>query len=149
MDHTTECAQDATAISNELYRYAELVDAGDFHGVGEMMEHCAFSYGADASAGPSGGEAIADLYRATVIVYPDGTPRTRHVTSNPVIEVDGDAARVRSVFTVFQQAGDSPLQAIITGRYHDTLSRIDGRWRFTERRFFVDLAGDLSRHLRT
>ena len=40
------------------------------------------------------------------------------------------------------------MQPIISGRYHDTMKRIDGRWRFTERRFLVDLVGDLSRHLR-
>ena len=40
-----------------------------------------------------------------------------------------------------------PLQPIITGRYHDTFERHDGRWHFAERRFFVDLVGDLSQHL--
>ena len=40
------------------------------------------------------------------------------------------------------------MQAIISGRYHDTLRRIDGRWRFVERCFLVDLVGDLSCHLR-
>ena len=40
------------------------------------------------------------------------------------------------------------MQTIISGRYHDTLKRIDGVWRFVERCFLVDLVGDLSRHLR-
>ena len=88
------------------------------------------------------------MYRNTVITYDDGTPRTRHITANPIIETEGDTATVRSVYIVLQQAPDSPMQAIITGRYHDTLRRIDGRWRFVERRFLVDLVGDLSRHLR-
>ena len=138
---------EANAITNELYRYAELVDAGRFDEVGELMEHCAFSYG-DGADGPSGAQAIADMYRNAVITYDDGTPRTRHVTANPIIEIDGDTATVRSVYIVLQQAPDSPMQAIISGRYHDTLRRIDGRWRFVERRFLVDLVGDLSRHLR-
>lgn len=140
-------SDEATAIANELYRYAELVDAGRFDEVGELMEHCTFSYG-DGAGGPSGAQAIADMYRNTVITYDDGTPRTRHITANPIIETEGDTATVRSVYIVLQQAPDSPMQAIITGRYHDTLRRIDGRWRFVERRFLVDLVGDLSRHLR-
>ena len=138
---------EATAITNELYRYAELVDAGRFDEVGEMMEHCTFSYG-DHAGGPSGAQAIAAIYRDTVITYGDGTPRTRHITANPIIEIEGDTATVRSVYVVLQQAPDSPMQAIISGRYHDTLRRIDGRWRFVRRCFLVDLVGDLSRHLR-
>ncbi len=138
---------EATAITNELYRYAELVDGGRFDEVGELMEHCTFSYGDDAD-GPSGAQAIAATYRNTVITYGDGTPRTRHITANPIIEIDGDTATVRSVYIVLQQAPDSPMQAVISGRYHDTLRRIEGRWRFVERCFLVDLVGDLSRHLR-
>jgi len=141
-------ADDATAIANELYRYAELVDAGRFSEVGELMEHCTFRYGEQSQPGPSGADAIAASYHDTVVTYADGTPRTRHVTANPIIELDGDTARVRSTYTVLQQAPDSPLQTIISGRYHDTLRRIDGRWRFVERCFLVDLVGDLSRHLR-
>ena len=139
---------DAAAITNELYRYAELIDGGRFTELGELMEHCTFRYGAQGEPGPSGAAAIAESYRSTVIAYADGTPRTRHVTTNPIIELDGDIARVRSVYTVLQQAPDSPMQTIISGRYHDTLERFDGRWRFTERWFLVDLLGDLSRHLR-
>ena len=139
---------DATAITNELYRYAELIDAGRFSELGELMEHCAFRYGEQGAEGPAGAAAIAESYRSTVEIYPDGTPRTRHVTTNPIIELDGDVARVRSVYTVMQQAPESGMQAIISGRYHDTLKRIGGRWRFTERCFLVDLVGDLSRHLR-
>ena len=139
---------DSTAISNELYRYAELIDAGRFTELGELMEHCTFRYGAQGDPGPSGAAAIAASYRDMVITYDDGTPRTRHLTTNPIIDVDGDAATVRSTYTVMQQAPGSPMQTIISGRYHDTMRRIDGRWRFTERRFLVDLVGDLSRHLR-
>ena len=139
-------SDEATAIANELYRYAELVDAGRFDEVGELMEHCTFRYG-DDTGGPSGAQAIAAMYRDTVVTYDDGTPRTTHITANPIIEIDGDTARVRSVYIVLQQTPDSPMQAIISGRYHDSLRCIDGRWRFVERRFLVDLVGDLSRHL--
>ena len=139
---------DVTAITNALFRYAELIDAGRFTEVGELMEHCTFRYGTQGTPGPAGAAAIAESYRSSVIIYPDGTPRTRHLTTNPIVEIDGDTARVRSVYTVLQQVEGSSMQTIITGRYHDTLTRIDGRWRFTERGFLVDLVGDLSGHLR-
>ena len=114
LDGTT-APDDATAIANEMYRYAELIDAGLFAELGELMEHCTFRYGEQAVAGPSGAVAIAESYRATVIIYADGTPRTRHVTTNPIIEIDGDTARARSTYTVLQQAPDSPIETIISG----------------------------------
>jgi hypothetical protein len=48
---------------------------------------------------------------------------------------------------VLQQLDDFPLQVIVAGRYYDTFARVDGAWRFTVRRMYVDLRGDLRRHL--
>ena len=48
---------------------------------------------------------------------------------------------------MFQATEALPLQPIITGRYEDKFERVDGRWRYTEKKFFVDLVGDLSQHL--
>jgi hypothetical protein len=65
------------------------------------------------------------------------------------VEVDDDAGTgtCRSYFTVFQQVEDLALQPIIAGRYHDRFVRDASAWRFAERRFFIDLVGDLGRHL--
>src|SRR5258708_4825390 len=94
---------------------------------------------------PSGHRAIESL-----IVYDDGTPRTKHITTNVAIEVDEKAgtAVARSYFTALQAAPDLPLQPIVSGRYHDRFERRDGQWRFVERRVRTDLVGDVSRHLR-
>jgi len=138
---------DATQITNLLHTYAELMDAARFDDVGALMAHCTFFHADDDGPLVSGAEAIADYYRSANRVHADGTLRTKHVTTNPIIEIDGDAAAVRSMYTVFQQTETLPLQAIIAGRYHDRFERLDGAWAFTERRFFVDLVGDLSQHL--
>ena len=60
------------------------------------------------------------MLRDNVIVYEDGTPRTKHVT-NIAIEVDAEAgtASARSYFTVLQALPDLPLQIIVSGRYLD------------------------------
>ena len=86
-----------------------------------------------------------------VILYPDGTPRTRHVTTNLTIEVDEDAGTgtCHSYVTVFQQTDDFPLQPVYQNRYEDTFVRVDGTWRFAERRFLIDLVGDMSAHQNT
>ena len=77
-----------------------------------------------------------------------GTPRTRHLCTNLIIEFDDEThARTRTYFVVFQGTDTLPLQPIITGGYHDKLEKVDGDWRFTERRELVGETGDLSAHL--
>ncbi|MGY6020001.1 nuclear transport factor 2 family protein [Streptomyces spinosirectus] len=138
---------DTSAVTNLIATYAELVDTGDFAGVGALFADAVFI---GSGAPLEGGEAVERMLRDTVILYEDGTPRTHHVTTNIAVEVDeatGTAA-ARSYVTVFQALPGLPLQSIAAGRYNDRFARHDGRWRFTERRVRIHLAGDLSRHLR-
>ncbi|MFE3527198.1 nuclear transport factor 2 family protein [Streptomyces sp. NPDC059161] len=135
------------AIENLIARYAELVDDGDFTGLGALLADATFV----GSGQPvSGCEAIEKMFRETLIVYADGTPRTQHVTTNIAIEVDEQAgtATSRSYVTVLQALPDLPLQPIVGGRYYDRFECRDGRWRFLERRVRINLVGDVSRHLR-
>jgi 3-phenylpropionate/cinnamic acid dioxygenase small subunit len=84
------------------------------------------------------------------VLHPDGTPRTKHVTTNPIIEIDEDegTASCRSYYTVLQQTDETPLQTIVTGRYHDRFERVDAQWRFSYRDLtLIDMVGDVSRHL--
>jgi 3-phenylpropionate/cinnamic acid dioxygenase small subunit len=83
------------------------------------------------------------------MIHDDGTPRTKHVTSNILVEVDEQAgiAAARSYFTVLQAAPGRGIQIIVAGRYRDRFARGDGGWHFVERRFQTDLVGDVSRHL--
>ena len=98
----------------------------------------------------SGRDAIEKMLRDSLIVYDDGTPRTKHVTTNVSIEVDEEAGTAvsRCYFTALQALPDLALQPIVSGRYQDRFERRDGRWRFVERRVRTDLVGDVSRHLR-
>src|SRR3954451_21530458 len=90
------------------------------------------------------------MLRDSLIVYEDGTPRTKHVTTNIAIEVDEEAgtAVARSYFTALQALPGLALQPIVSGRYRDRFERRDGEWCFVERRVRTDLVGDLSHHLR-
>jgi 3-phenylpropionate/cinnamic acid dioxygenase small subunit len=135
------------AIQNLIATYAELVDDGDFAGVGILLADATFT---GAAGSVSGRVAIEKMLRDNLIVYDDGTPRTKHVTTNIVIDVDEEAGTAvsRSYFTALQALPDFPLQPIVSGRYQDRFERSDGRWRFVERRVRTDLVGDASRHLR-
>jgi hypothetical protein len=136
------------AIERLLHTYAERIDAGDFAGVGALFAAGEIRAG-DHGPGIRGADAVRRLYAATVRLHADGTPRTKHVTTNVIVDADETAgtATARSYFTVLQQLEDFPLQVIVAGRYHDAFVRVDGAWRFDVRRMHVDLQGDLGRHL--
>lgn len=139
----------ALEITNLLYGYGELVDAGDFEGIGRLLAHAQVSDGSGRLE-IRGAEAVRRLYEATTRRYPDtGTPKTKHVITNPILEIDEAEGRAtcRSHYTVFQQTERLPLQPIITGRYHHVFERVDGAWRISEHRFFVDLVGAVGEHL--
>jgi 3-phenylpropionate/cinnamic acid dioxygenase small subunit len=144
-------ADDAREIENLLHIYAERIDAGDLDGVADLFIHGRIA--ASTEAKPEmvfeGRDRVLALYRGSMRIYDDGSPHTRHVTTNSIIDVNenGDAASARSYYTVFQQVDDLPLQPIISGRYRDTFQRIDGHWWFDTRIMIIDLVGDLSRHL--
>lgn len=135
------------AVTELLYRYAELIDAGDFDGVGALLARATF--GGPAAGGASGAEIIARLFATTTRRYPEhgNTPRTRHLVLNPIVEVRGDTAAARSTFCVVQNTESVPLQPIVVGRYLDAFARDDAGWYFTERRVDVEMVGDVSAHL--
>jgi hypothetical protein len=136
------------AIERLILTYAERIDRGDFEGVGELFAEGVIA-GPDGKPLARGREQARALYERTTRRYEDGTPRTRHLTTNLLVEVDEaeGSARARSYFTVLQGLPDFPLQPIVAGRYEDRFLRSGGAWRFSERRMFVELVGDVSRHL--
>lgn len=139
-----------TELHNLLFRYAELIDLGDFEGLADLLDGTAVA----AGDGPAVALARPDLlamFTTTTRRYPDGTPGTKHVTTNVILEIDEAAgtAAARSYFTVLQAVAGLALQPVVAGRYHDRFAREAGAWRFAERRFHLDLVGDVSRHLLT
>ena len=143
-------AIDYFLIQNLLNRYADAVDRGDFDAVGEMFRHADVYFpGETTPSVRAGSGAFAAALRKWTRVYPEtGNPRTRHLCTNPIIDFDDAAhARCQSYFVVFQAAPGLPLQPIITGSYLDRFEKVDGQWRFSERRELVGQTGDLSAHL--
>ena len=136
---------DADEIRNLLGTYCEVMDAADWPALGALFADAELAAESGAVVA-SGADAVQRMYEHGTKLY-DGSPRTRHVTANSVIEVDGDTATARSSYVVFQQTDALPLQPIITGRYRDEFARTDATWRFARRTFFIDHVGDLSHHL--
>jgi 3-phenylpropionate/cinnamic acid dioxygenase small subunit len=130
-------------VQELLTAYCDLMDAGDWDGVGRLFSNGALR-APDGSELARGQDAVAAFFRDSVLLH-DGSPRTKHLVLNTIVDRQDDGSAVaRSSYLVLQALDDRPLAPIITGRYVDRVA--DGG--FLERRFFVDLAGDLSRHLR-
>lgn len=61
-------------------------------------------------------------------------PRSMHLISNPVVDVDGDVAVAESDFVTLRRNADGDAELGLVGRYRDRLRKgTDGEWRFTER----------------
>jgi 3-phenylpropionate/cinnamic acid dioxygenase small subunit len=142
----------AIEIANLIYRYAELLDAGDLDGVAGLFAHgriCGVENGPPETVF-TGTTGVRKMYEMAIRIYDDGTPKTRHNTSNVQLEIDeaGGTARSSSYYSVTQATPKLPLQVIVTGHYHDTFHRLDGVWWFDTRTMFLDQVGDVSQHLK-
>jgi 3-phenylpropionate/cinnamic acid dioxygenase small subunit len=90
------------------------------------------------------------LRQQVIIIYPDGTPKTKHVLSNPIIHIDVETGKVtsHSYYTVFQATENRALQVIAKGHYFDQFELTGGSWRFSYRDSQTDMLGDVSGHIR-
>jgi hypothetical protein len=135
-----------------IYGYAERIDAGDFEGLADLLAHAELTFeGYDAVR--RGRDDILDLYQRSTRRYPDdGTPKSKHLVTNVVVDLDETSdpatAVARSYYTVLQAVpGALALQPIVSGRYRDRFAHLNGAWRFTGRHIYVDLVGELGHHM--
>lgn len=142
----TTASEDTYAILTLLYRYAEMLDEGDFAGVATLFVDADIIVG-DTVTG-HGSDHVETMLHAMVRIHHDHTPRTRHLITNPIIEFDGpDHAFARSCYTVLQPRGDR-IDIVATGRHHDTFQRHHDRWKYSSRDYsYLDYAGDTTAHL--
>ena len=87
----------AEAITKLIYTYAERIDAGDFAGVAEVFADATLTFEGFGDA-VAGRDAIAALYTRTTRRYEDGTPRTKHVMTNVMVDVTDDGSVRRAVW---------------------------------------------------
>lgn len=160
----TAALTDGDRIRNLLSRYCDLMDAGDWPGIGALFARGRLVTD-DGTALAAGAAAVAEFYARGTRLH-DGSPRTKHIVANTVLHEAGDDGSVvaRSSYLVLQAVEGRllravegrPLQPVITGRYVDRFGRIDvagappgtdavaeAGWHVVERAFAVDLVGDL------
>jgi 3-phenylpropionate/cinnamic acid dioxygenase small subunit len=141
-------AKDYFQIQNMIYRYADLLDAGEIETLADLFAYADF-YKPTAAfrRDPKG---LATMWREWVRMYPEAgnTPATRHIISNVTIEPGGEGrARAKSYLTVLQATRELPLQPIIVVTHADIFQSVANGWRFLERKEEVNLVGHLTSHL--
>jgi 3-phenylpropionate/cinnamic acid dioxygenase small subunit len=138
---------DIDEIEALVYRYGECIDTGDLDGVVALFADATWrsSETGQALREPADVRAVYDQ----IVLYEDGTPRTKHVITNLKVEFgpDGRSATGSCYFSVLQGVvPGAPLQVVVAGRYDDRYERGPQGWRFADRLLTAQLAGDMSRH---
>jgi len=122
--------EEKDAIREVLATYCFHLDAGDFEAMAALFTkdgtwHTDFGQG-------TGHAGIVEHARS---LRTGDAPRPRgvHLTSNIVIELNGDTARVRSNWIVAQNTDTVP-QVSSAGGYADDMVKQNGRWLFRYRK---------------
>jgi len=151
-------AEARDAISKLIYGYAEALDEGDLERVARYFAHAVIRSDGGEFRGI---DEVRAMYRRFTTFYdaqgrkcspdvPGSNPRTRHVTTNLMIDLAEPlrSARARCYFTVFQVVpGAIELQPIVRGAYRDAFECVNGNWRFSERVMITDGVGNVTHHL--
>lgn len=135
---------DVRDLTSMMFRYCELFDTTQFDAFATLFEH-----GEWHRAGP-GAPAARRWIDQNIYLY-DGLPRTKHVSTNVIVDVAPDRATATgsAYVTIFQALPELPLQPIFSGRYADRFVRTHAEWQWARRKVFGDLYGDLSRHVKS
>jgi uncharacterized protein (TIGR02246 family) len=118
--------EDEEAIRRTLGEYSQHYDDGRFDEWAELFT-------ADARLVLAGTvtEGRDAIRNHMMPIQAAGGP-CMHVTTNSLVDVDGDAATATTDYLFVRPTTDG-LSIIAAGRYHDRLVRDETRWRFRER----------------
>jgi ketosteroid isomerase-like protein len=139
-DMTTEPA-DRLAIRALVDAYARCADRRDAHGQKALFtEDTHFvvymeGQGSAPSQELNGREALTPVFE-NLNTY----EATTHFNGQSTIQLDGDRATGESyclAHHLYTDAGERMLM-IASLRYHDAFVKLDGTWRFAERKLYVD-----------
>ncbi|MEI9851566.1 MAG: nuclear transport factor 2 family protein [Sphingomonas sp.] len=128
---------DRMQIEDLFVRYYSGLGGGDPDGFGAF-----FVEGAELDVNgvvAHGREEIGDLYRAVAIDKPNLTGVFRMILSNVLIQVDGDTATARMMWT--QTLNDTikgPPRLIEQGLEYDRLVKQGGKWKIEKRVVIAD-----------
>jgi uncharacterized protein (TIGR02246 family) len=125
--------EDELAIQGLAARYNFAIDEGD----GDAFA-AAFTESGVLDAGGmvlEGRTALKEFAQG----FPDSIRSPRHVSTNLVMDGDGNHATLRAYLQISMYSGEPAQPTILSvGTYDDVLSKEDGTWRFERRTFTPD-----------
>ncbi len=121
--------EDKDAIRELLAVYCFHLDDGAFEDMAALFTED----GVWETAFGTGTGRAGIVSQARSIPAPEPRPRRVHLTSNIVIMLEGDGARVHSNWALFQNTPEGPAIGS-GGAYFDHVVKQDGRWLFRHRR---------------
>jgi len=136
---------DSDQILNLLYELDEHIDMGRFDAAADVFADATLSvHGGDLIV--QGRDEVAAFLRRSIRLHDDGTPRTVHLTVNPIVDVDDAAgtASAQTFFTVFHASDGVPLQPVLGGANFDTFRRTERGWQLASRVVQVRLTGNVA-----
>jgi hypothetical protein len=128
-------------IKNLMNEYCYAIDSGDFLTFAKLFKN---------SEWIAEGKKPSKESANNIIIYEDGTPKTKHSITNISIDVDEERnkATAHSYVTVYQGTEEFPLQVIFSGDYFDEFKKTDGAWCFSKREIRNSITGDMCAHLK-
>lgn len=123
--------EDHLAIQRLHAQYGQLVDDRRFDDLGLL-----FCTDGVWEAGPLRFEGRARIVSGFEEIEPPMPGMVRHLSFNPVIDLNGDQAHAWADAIALQVAAPGEASSIVAvGRYHDVLRKEGGQWRFAHRVF--------------
>ena len=129
--------EDLTEIRQLYVDYGRSLDGEDVEGYASLFAQTAKLRLGGVMRGDSRDE-IAAAAASVIRSGPDGVRRSVHVLGSPHVELDGDTATGDAVWVAILRSESGP-PTVKVGRHVDKLVREDGRWRFAERRGYLDI----------
>ena len=128
--------EDVKAIERVLLTYGRALDALDLETYASLFARNGEWSGGlgTATGGPAGVLAFMKKNLGGGGPRPEGAPRSYHLMSNFVIDVDGDRATSWSRWTFIRPGTENSPAISVYGIYEDTLIRENGAWKFLRRK---------------
>jgi hypothetical protein len=126
------------AIERMMFDYSYHLDMNHPEALADLfVEDCEVSYA------PNFGAAGIEAYKKTLEGIGTFFSATSHHNSNVVVEfVSPTEAQVRSIVIALHRYRKERPDGWLFGQYHDTVVKVDGRWKFKRRELRTTLTQD-------
>lgn len=127
--------EDLVAIQQLFIDYGLALDAGNLDAYANL-----FALEGTVNLGPIGRATGREAIRALMATTLEGIIGSSfHIVSSPQIEISGDMATSRVMWTVIHRDSSGHPQVTMIGKHHDQLIREHGEWKILSRRGTVDI----------